>query len=54
LPAGVRRGGVFGLAPTSIPLPAGVTLSPSGMLRVVNAMPGVTNNIVFSYSEPAA
>jgi hypothetical protein len=53
LPAGVRRGGVYGLAPTSRALPAGVTLTSSGLLRVVNATPGTTNGIVFSYSEPA-
>lgn len=54
LPPGVRRGGIFSLAPTSVALPPGVTLSANGALTVTSPSPGVTSNIVFAYSEPPA
>jgi hypothetical protein len=53
LPAGVRRGGIFGLAATSGPLPAGSALTSAGILSVVNPKVGSTDNLVFSYAEPA-
>jgi hypothetical protein len=52
LPAGVRRGGTFGLAPHSAPLPPQVTLSPKGILRASGAPVSLTENVIFTYQEP--
>jgi hypothetical protein len=51
LPADVCRGGVFGLAANSSPLPPQLTLLPSGILSSTGP-PVDTSNVVFSYREP--
>ena len=53
LPAGVRRGGIFGISAGGGRLPAGMTLSPTGYLTVGNAMAGRTDGVIFTYAEPA-
>jgi len=51
LPPEVCRGGVFGLAANSSPLPPQLTLTPGGILY--SAGPPVdVSNVVFSYQEP--
>lgn len=55
LPLGTRLGGPFGLDAVSAPLPAGVTLSPLGVIAVAIGTPPITvSNVVFTYDEPAA
>ena len=54
LPAGVVRGGVFAVDPSGTPLPAGMSLSPAGVLGVGTAAVGTTEGVIFSYTEPAA
>ena len=53
LPVGVRKGGTFGVASNGSPLPAGMTLSPSGLLSVGSATPGRADGVIFTYAEPA-
>jgi hypothetical protein len=53
LPVGMRRGGVFGLAAGSSPLPAQLSLSADGFLLAAGASVISTANLVFSYQEPA-
>jgi hypothetical protein len=53
LPAGVKRGGRFGLEPTGTPLPPGVALSSAGVLSLSGgAALSTTTGIVFVYDEP--
>lgn len=52
LPPDVVRGGAFGLASGSAPLPPGFTLMPSGLLTVVDPAVGQTANVQFTYAEP--
>jgi hypothetical protein len=52
LPTEVRKGGRFTVDPSGVPLPAGVTLSPDGILSAEGASAGVTTGVVFAYSEP--
>jgi hypothetical protein len=52
LPPGVARGGAFGLASGSTPLPPGFSLQASGLLNVVNPTVGQTANVQFTYAEP--
>ena len=52
LPPDVVRGGAFGLASGSSPLPPGFTLLPSGLLTVVNPTVGQTTSVQFTYAEP--
>ena len=52
LPAGVKRGGLFGISPSGAALPAGMSLSPTGMLSVGNAAAGRADGVVFTYAEP--
>jgi hypothetical protein len=52
LPARVRRGGVFGVAANSSPLPSQLTLSPSGILSANGPPLSVTSNVIFTYEEP--
>ena len=40
LPAGVARGGAFGVSATGAPLPKGMTLTPAGILSVGTAVVG--------------
>jgi hypothetical protein len=54
LPPDVVRGGAFGLASGSAPLPPGFTLAPSGLLTVVDPTVGQTFNVLFTYEEPGA
>ena len=51
LPVGVARGGVFGVSPSGIPLPKGMTLTPAGILSVGTAIVGSVNGVVFTYSS---
>jgi hypothetical protein len=52
LPPDVVRGGVFGLANGSAPLPPGFSLQASGLLTVVDPAIGQTANVQFTYAEP--
>jgi hypothetical protein len=51
LPAGVTRGGVFGISSSGAPLPMGMTLTPAGILSVGTARVGSVNGVVFTYSS---
>jgi hypothetical protein len=54
LPQQIRRGGQFAVSPNGSPLPAGIVLTPEGILVVtLAAAPGSTAGVVFSYTEPA-
>lgn len=52
LPPDVVRGGSFGLASGSSPLPPGFSLLPSGVLTAVNPTVSQTPNVQFTYAEP--
>ena len=53
LPTGVALGGRFEVDPAGAALPAGVTLSSSGILSVVLALQQVTvSGVVFAYVLP--
>jgi hypothetical protein len=52
LPGSVPRGGTFSVSPSGAPLPAGMTLSASGLLSVGNAAPGQTTGVIFAYTPP--
>jgi len=54
LPAGVARGGVFGISPGGAALPSGVTLSSAGILSVGNASAGAVVGVLFTYAEPGS
>lgn len=50
LPREVARGGVFSVHSSGAALPAGVTLTPAGLLSVLNSAPdGATAGVVFAY-----
>lgn len=51
LPAGVARGGVFGVSASGAPLPTGMTLTPAGVLSVGTAKVGSVTGVVFTYSS---
>ena len=51
LPAGVARGGVFGVSGAGAPLPGGMTLTPAGVLSVGTAKVGSVTGVVFTYSS---
>lgn len=53
LPATVRRGGTFGVSPSGNPLPAGMSLSATGLLSVGSAKAGRTDGVIFTYEQPA-
>jgi hypothetical protein len=53
LPAGVLRGGTFGLATNSSPLPPRLSLAPNGILSASAPVVGSAANIIFTYAEPA-
>jgi len=53
LPKTVTSGGVFGVDPSGAPLPAGITLQPSGLLAISSAATGTTAGVVFRYTPPA-
>jgi len=53
LPAGVRKGGTFGISPTGARLPAGMTLAATGLLSVGSARAGRTDGVIFTYEQPA-
>lgn len=51
-PSGAALGGTFGVATGGQPLPAGVTLSATGLLTVSpQALASSTAGVVFSYTE---
>ena len=52
LPAGVARGGAFGISPSGARFPAGMTLTPVGILSVGTATVGSVAGVVFTYSSP--
>lgn len=52
LPSSIKMGGVFGISSSGTPLPAGMTLSPPGILAVGTATVGDVTGVVFTYSEP--
>jgi hypothetical protein len=49
LPAGVSRGGRFGLDPSGAALPTGMSLTNAGILSVGTASIGTVNGVVFTY-----
>lgn len=49
LPAGMRRGGTFGVDSAGSPLPAGMTLTPDGWLVGGSATVGLTTGVRFTY-----
>jgi hypothetical protein len=49
LPAGVARGGTFGVSSAGAPLPAGMTLSSAGILAIGNATAGEVVGVIFTY-----
>ena len=52
LPAGVARGGSFGVSPAGAQLPAGMTLTSAGLLSVGTAAVGSVDGVVFTYATP--
>lgn len=52
LPATAIKNGTFSVDPTGAALPAGMTLSPAGVLSVGTAAVGDTTGVIFSYNEP--
>jgi hypothetical protein len=52
LPPGAAPGGVFSVHSTSAPLPAGMTLSPDGILSVGTAEPVTVEGVIFAYDTP--
>ena len=52
LPTGVTRGGTFGVDPSGARLPAGMSLSSSGILAVGTATLGTVTGVVFTYDAP--
>ncbi|MBB4844019.1 hypothetical protein HNP55_002555 [Paucibacter oligotrophus] len=53
LPSGYAKGGVFGVDASGTPLPAGLTLTPAGLLSAEpGASLGSLAGLVFSYQEP--
>ena len=53
LPSSVRTGGTFELDASGAPLPAGITLLPTGLLTVSSSATGDTAGVVFRYTPPA-
>ena len=53
LPASVARGGVFEIDASGAPLPAGITLVPTGQLSVGDSATGAASGLVFRYTPPA-
>ena len=49
LPANVARDGIFGVDPAGASLPAGMTLSPAGVLSVGTATVSIATGVVFTY-----
>ncbi|HTT12918.1 MAG TPA: hypothetical protein VMG60_18755 [Burkholderiaceae bacterium] len=54
LPGTVAKGGTFGVSANGAPLPAGMTLSPAGIITVGSATIGQTTGVTFTYTEPGA
>jgi hypothetical protein len=54
LPSGPPRGGTFGVDARSPALPAGMTLSPAGILSVGSSRISQTEGVIFTYTEPAS
>jgi len=53
LPEGVTGGGTFYADSSGAPLPAGVSLSPAGILTVGAGAPaGLTSGVIFAYEAP--
>lgn len=52
LPAEVKKGGTFFVDTSGARLPAGMSLSESGVLSVNNPAVGTTLDVVFGYNEP--
>lgn len=52
LPSTVAKGGTFGVAANGTSLPAGMTLSPAGIITVGGATIGQTTGVAFTYTEP--
>lgn len=50
LPAGVARGGVFGVSSSGAPLPTGMTLTAAGILSTGAATVGEVVGVIFTYS----
>ena len=53
IPTSLKAGGTFAVASSGSALPAGVTLTPAGLLSAESsAALGMTSGVVFSYTEP--
>lgn len=53
LPPTVAPGGVFEVDASGAPLPAGITLVPSGLITVASSANGSVAGVVFRYTPPA-
>ena len=53
LPTGVETGGTFGISANGAALPAGMTLSPGGILSVGSATVSRAEGVIFTYTEPS-
>lgn len=49
LPASIARNGRFGVDPAGAPLPAGMTLTPAGILSVGTAAIATVGGVIFTY-----
>lgn len=54
LPSEAIKGGTFGLSTSGAALPAGMTLSQSGILAVAGASASTVEGVIFTYTEPAS
>jgi hypothetical protein len=52
LPAAVRRGGIFGIDPAGARLPAGMSMTASGLLSVGSATISTVAGVIFTYDTP--
>jgi hypothetical protein len=52
LPATVARGGAFGVDASGTRLPAGMSLSSTGLLSVGSAAVGSVAGVIFTYDAP--
>lgn len=52
LPSGVTRGGTFSIDPSGARLPAGMSLSSSGVIAVGTAALGTVTGVIFTYDAP--
>ncbi|HEY6354479.1 MAG TPA: hypothetical protein VIY30_08320 [Burkholderiaceae bacterium] len=54
LPSDAIKGGTFGISTSGTALPAGMTLSQSGILAVAGASATTVQGVIFTYTEPVS